>query len=89
MRSTLKATASLCLLLMLWSGVAVATHQHATKTDSATCQICVVAHSTAPKAVAARPKPTFIRVAAYEPRTISLSRWLLAFPLNNRPPPEA
>jgi hypothetical protein len=47
-RAWVRWTAWFCLSLMLWAAAAESTHNHASRIDSATCSICVVAHSASP-----------------------------------------
>ncbi|HEX4786326.1 MAG TPA: hypothetical protein VH350_18445 [Candidatus Sulfotelmatobacter sp.] len=47
-RAWIRWSAWFCLSLMLWAAAAESTHTHATRTESSTCSICVVAHSASP-----------------------------------------
>ena len=47
-RAWVRWSAWFCLSLMLWAAAAESTHNHASRIDSATCSICVVAHSASP-----------------------------------------
>ena len=55
MRSISKRIAWLSLLLTLWSALAFAVHHHSTQDESATCQVCVAAHSASPASTPLRP----------------------------------
>ena len=55
MRFTSRWLTWLCLSLMLWAAIAESTHTHPNKSESASCSICVVAHSTAPSATTVKP----------------------------------
>src|SRR5438309_6918748 len=60
MRSFVRCVALMCLLLTFWSALAVVAHHHADGTDSASCTVCVAAHSTAPAQLptsSRRPSP--------------------------------
>ena len=48
MRSWVRWPAWLCLSLMLWMAAAESAHSHPTQTESASCSICIVAHSASP-----------------------------------------
>ena len=87
MRPVSKKIACLCVLLTFWSAMAFAAHQHSNATDSATCTVCVAAHSTAPKATVILPKLLFVRVCTYRPKPVSAKQRLIAFALSVRPPP--
>jgi hypothetical protein len=49
----------LCLSLMLWTVAAESTHNHPTRTESASCSICVVAHSASPTVSSSPSAPIF------------------------------
>jgi hypothetical protein len=87
MRTISKAISSLCLLLTLWSAVALATHHHSSANESLTCQICIAANSTTPSVACAQPAPTFIQLSTVPVRPDSAPRQVLAFAISNRPPP--
>jgi hypothetical protein len=77
----------LCLSLMLWTAVAESTHNHPNKTESASCSICVVAHSTTPTASANQARPVFAAVGLlHEEEAIAKAR-LTVFDLGIRGPP--
>ena len=48
MRAWVRWSAWLCLSLMLWTVAAESTHNHPNQTESASCLICVAAHSATP-----------------------------------------
>ena len=48
MRFWVRWSTWLCLSLMLWTVAAESTHNHPKQTESASCSICVVAHSASP-----------------------------------------
>jgi hypothetical protein len=52
----------LCVSLMLWTAVVESTHTHPNASESASCSICVVAHSTAPSSSTHQAKPIFATV---------------------------
>lgn len=62
MRLTLRWLAWLCLSLMLWTAVAESTHNHPNQTESSSCSICVMAHSTVRTASSHQAKPIFATV---------------------------
>jgi hypothetical protein len=89
MRLMSRRIALLCLLLTIWSAVALVTHHHSSATESAKCTVCVAAHSAAPKATSSLKKATFSPVATVQPEPVSAKQRLLAFSLSVRPPPQA
>lgn len=87
MRSSFKAKAWLCLLLMLGSAWASAVHNHANEAKAASCQVCVAAHSTVSTRISVCAKPVFRRLHAADTRTLDAQQQLLIFALFIRPPP--
>jgi len=62
MRLWLRWSAWLCLSLMLGMAAAESTHNHPTRTESAACSICVVAHSSSPTVSASHAAPAFAAI---------------------------
>jgi len=62
MRVWVRWSAWLCLSLMLWTVAAESTHNHPNRTDSASCLICVAAHSASPAALSHDATPVFAEV---------------------------
>jgi hypothetical protein len=60
MRLWLRWSAWVCLSLMLWTAAAESTHSHATRTESSSCSICVVAHSANPTVSSSQATPMFV-----------------------------
>jgi len=89
MRLNFKKIAYLCLLLTLWSVVALVAHHHSSAADSSKCTVCVAAHSTAPKSITSLPNATFTPIFTFRPEPVSGSHRLIAFALSVRPPPQA
>ena len=87
MQSISKRIAWLSLLLTLWSAFAFAVHRHSSQDESATCQVCVAAHSASPTNAAPAPKPVFRTVIAFRPQPSAAKQRLVAFALYIRPPP--
>jgi hypothetical protein len=44
---------------MLWTVAAESTHNHPTRTESASCSICVAAHSASPAVSSSQATPVF------------------------------
>ncbi len=79
----------LCLSLMLWTAVVESTHNHPNNTESASCSICVVAHSTAPTASAHQAKPIFAAIGWLQEKEVIAKARLSVFNLGIRGPPAA
>jgi hypothetical protein len=87
MRLISKRVAWLSLLLTLWSALAFAMHHHSNADESASCQVCIAAHSATPVTASPAPKPVFRRLVAFRPQTAVAKQRLIAFALCVRPPP--
>jgi hypothetical protein len=87
MRSMSKRIACLCVLLTFWSAVAFAAHQDSTATESATCTLCIAAHSASPKITTTLPRVMFVPVDTFRPEPVSVQQRLTVFVLCVRPPP--
>ncbi len=87
MRSTLRWLAWLCLSLMLWTAVAESTHHHPNETESASCSICVVAHSTTPAASSDQITPFFSAIGVLQEEEVTAKARLSVFELGARGPP--
>jgi len=72
---------------MLWTAVAESTHNHANKTESASCSICVVAHSTAPVASSHQAKPVFAAIGLLQEEEILAKATISISELGIRGPP--
>jgi hypothetical protein len=77
----------LCLSLMLWTAVAESTHNHPNKTESTSCSICAVAHSTAPTASASQARPVFAAVGLLQEEEVIAQARLSVLELGIRGPP--
>ena len=86
-RPSVKFAAVVCLLLTLWSALAVVAHYHPKGTESAKCSVCIAAHSAAPKAGVTVIKATFTSVSAFRADPVSAKERFVAFALSVRPPP--
>jgi hypothetical protein len=72
---------------MLWTAVVESTHNHPNKTESASCSICVVAHSTAPTASSGHSRPVFTAIGLLQEEEIIAKASLNVFDLGIRGPP--
>jgi hypothetical protein len=70
MRLWLRWSAWLCLSLMLWTVAAESTHNHLRQTESASCSICVVAHSASPSLTSNHTTPIFAAVGLLQEEDI-------------------
>ena len=87
-RSIAKRLACLCVLLTIWSAVAFAAHQHSSATESATCTVCIAAHSAYPKTTNPLPRVMFASVSVFRPEPeVATKQRLIPFALSVRPPP--
>jgi len=89
MRLWVRWSAWLCLSLLVWTAAAESTHNHLSRTEAASCSICLAAHNATPAANSAQNTPTFTEVALFhEEEAVAHSR--LAFSdLGIRGPPLA
>jgi len=87
MRLWLRWSAWLCLSLMFWTAAAESTHNHATRTESASCSICVAAHSASPAASSGHAAPVFAAVGLLQDEDIIAKAQLDASNLGIRGPP--
>ena len=62
MRLWVRWSAWLGLSLMLWTVAAESTHNHPNQTESASCSICLVAHSASPTASTVQAAPVFAAI---------------------------
>lgn len=70
MRVWLRWSAWLCLSLMLWTVAAESTHNHPNQTESASCLICVAAHSATPALICGHAAPLFAAVGILQEQTV-------------------
>jgi hypothetical protein len=77
----------ICLALMLWAAVAESTHNHPNKTESASCSICVVAHSTTPTASLNHVQPVFAAIGLTQEEEVVAHARLSVIDLGIRGPP--
>ncbi|MGC2173249.1 MAG: hypothetical protein WA555_12225 [Candidatus Sulfotelmatobacter sp.] len=76
-----------CMSLMLWAAVLESTHNHPNKTESATCSICVLAHSTTPTARCIQARPVFATVDLLQEEEVIAKAQLTVSDLGIRGPP--
>jgi hypothetical protein len=77
----------LCLSLMLWAAVAESTHNHPNRTESASCSICVVAHSSTPTASSDQARPVFAAIGLLQEEEVVANIRLNVSDLGIRGPP--
>jgi hypothetical protein len=87
MRFPLRWLTWLCLSLMLWTVVVESTHNHPNAAESASCSICVVAHSTAPTASCNQARPLFATLGLLQEEDVIAKARLSVFDLGIRGPP--
>lgn len=86
-RRIVKFAAVICLVLTLWSALAVVAHHHPKGTESATCSVCIAAHSAAPKGGVTVVVATFTSISIFRADPVSAKERFIAFALSVRPPP--
>jgi hypothetical protein len=72
---------------MLWTVAVESTHNHPNKTESASCSICVVAHSTRPTAGSNQARPVFATIGLLQEEEVIAQARLSVFELGIRGPP--
>jgi hypothetical protein len=87
MRFSYRWLAWLCLSLMLWTAVAESSHNHPNNTESASCSICVVAHSTTPAASSHQGPPVFATIGLLQEEEVVAKARISVFELGIRGPP--
>jgi hypothetical protein len=87
MRLTSRWLTWLCLSLMLWTAVAESTHTHPNKSESASCSICVVAHSTAPANSIHQARPVFAAIGLLQEEEVIAKARISISELGIRGPP--
>ena len=89
MRSFTKYVAVMCLLLTLWSAVALISHHHTNAADAVKCTACMASHSTTPTATFYGVVVISVCVFAVAADPLTSAGRLIPFALSVRPPPEA
>jgi hypothetical protein len=72
---------------MLWAAVVEPTHNHPNHSGSASCSICVAAHSTAPTASCNHARPVFEAIGLMQEEEVIAKARLSVFDLAIRGPP--
>jgi hypothetical protein len=67
--------------------VAESTHHHPNKTESGSCTICVVAHSSAPAASSHQDRPVFAAIGLLQVEEVSAKALLSVSDFGIRGPP--
>lgn len=87
MRCWVRWSVWLCLSLMAWAVAAESTHNHLNQTESASCLICVVAHSASPAPHSTDTTPAFAAVGVLQEEAVVVNARLEFSDLGNRGPP--
>ena len=87
MRSWSRWAAWLCLSLLLWTVAAESTHVHPGQTDSATCTICLAAHTANPAPSSTDTTPVFAAVGLAQEHAVLAKARLDSAELGIRGPP--
>ena len=88
MRSVIRCAAWVCLSLMLWTAAAEPLHSHPNQLQSASCSMCMLAHSATPVGVA-HAAPIFSAIGVLQEEEIVAEVWVTGFELVIRGPPVA
>jgi hypothetical protein len=78
-----------CVVLTLWSALALVAHHHTNGIESAKCSICIAAHSVVPKPISKLSQVSFVVLAKVRTSSAAAKQRLVTFALTVRPPPEA
>jgi hypothetical protein len=89
MRMWVRWSAWLCLSLMLWTVAAESTHNHPNQTESASCLICVAAHSASPAVIIGHAMPRFAAIGTLQDHAIVAHARLDFSEVGIRGPPAA
>jgi hypothetical protein len=89
MKSWLRWSAWLALSLLLWTVAAESTHNHLTRTEAASCSVCVAAHSASPAPKSSSAKPIFAAVGLLREEGVAAKARLDFSDLGIRGPPAA
>jgi hypothetical protein len=84
---SLRWLAWLCLSLIVWTAMAETTHNHPNKAESASCSICVVAHSASPVVSSSQARPVFAAVGLLQEEDVIAKTRLSVLDLGIRGPP--
>ena len=87
MRVWVRWSAWLCLSLMLWTAAAESTHNHPKQTESASCRICVAAHSASPTVSSGHTAPVFAAIGLLQEEDVIAKAQLDFSNLGIRGPP--
>lgn len=88
MRLWVRWSAWFCLSLILWAAALESVHTHPNPTEAATCNICVVAHSSSPAINIAHYAPVFVAVGVFQEVSVVAAPRIAASNLGIRGPPE-
>jgi len=72
---------------MLWTVAAESTHNHPTQTESASCSICVVAHSASPAVSSVQTGPVFAAIGLLREEDVVAKARLVSAEAGIRGPP--
>jgi hypothetical protein len=72
---------------MLWTVAAESTHNHPNQADSASCLICVAAHSASPAAISGHSAPVFAALGLFHEEDLVAKARLDFSDLGIRGPP--
>jgi hypothetical protein len=88
MRSAIRCSTWFCLSLMLWTAAAEPVHSHPNQLQSATCSMCILAHSASPVRVS-HAVPVLSAIGVLQEEEVVAEVWVTGFELVIRGPPAA
>jgi len=87
MRSWQRWSVWVCLSLMLWTAAVESTHVHPSQSDSSSCTLCLVAHTTRPTISSTHTAPVFVAVGQMHDKDFVVQAWLDVSDIGIRGPP--
>ena len=87
MRFQLRWLAWLCLSLMLWTVEVESTHNHPSRSENATCTICLAAHTASPAPTSTDTTPVFTAIDLLQEEAVVAKARLEFSDLGIRGPP--
>jgi hypothetical protein len=87
MQVWVRSSVWLCLSLLLWTVGVESTHNHPSRSDAASCTVCLAAHTANPAPHAADSTPAFATVGMLQEEPVSANARLEFSHLEIRGPP--
>jgi len=87
MRVWVRGSVWLCLSLLLWTAAQESTHSHPTRSDAASCPVCLAAHTASPAPNSSDSTPAFAAVGLLQDEVVVANARLEFSDLDVRGPP--